>query len=152
MKTNFKIITLTAICMMTGISFLEAATQSSTTILNKAPYSISVEIKSRYKKSKNGSLVTRHDQKIITIAAGSNDSPIQGTINYDGGMEDIIVTHLSGSKWQLSKTTKTVSSKNNSGKTFTKNVKTITISDDAKTPGKPSIAISNTSEHDSFVA
>ncbi len=147
---NLQIITLTAICMMTGISLLEAATQSSAIVLNGAPYPISVKIHSMYKKTKNGGKVTRHDNKTIKIAAGSSSSPIAGTINYDGGVEDITVINLSNTDPSQQQTTKKDTSNKKIVGTATKNIRTITISDDANKPGTPVIKLSDTSDHNNL--
>ncbi|MDP3788319.1 MAG: hypothetical protein Q8Q60_03330 [Candidatus Chromulinivorax sp.] len=151
---NLRIITLTAICMMTGVSLLEAARQSSMIVSNETSYPIQVTIKSVYKKTKNGGRVTRHDNKTITVAAGKKEAPIKGTINFDGGVEKITVINMSNTnpstQQKTTLNTKIYTSDFDhaiSGTINTKTAKEIVISDDKKTSGKPVITALNTKSH-----
>lgn len=72
---NLRIITLTAICMMTGISLLEAKALSevhSMRFTNNTTNHLSIECKSQYEKKVNGFNKIRYDKETLTIPAGES--------------------------------------------------------------------------------
>lgn len=81
---NLRIITLSAICMITSMNLLEAkaslSEKHSMKFTNNTANPLSIECKSQYRKVVNGIKRMRHDQETLTIPAGESK-----TWNYHTG-------------------------------------------------------------------
>ncbi len=89
---NLRIITLTAICMMLGMSLIEAKDFYSRTMtfINNSPNPISIDCQSKYTKQEHGSQgVTRHDHITKTIPAGTTGNSIKWKFNTDNKPSDL---------------------------------------------------------------
>ncbi|MDP3788320.1 MAG: hypothetical protein Q8Q60_03335 [Candidatus Chromulinivorax sp.] len=73
---NLRIITLTAICIMTGMGLLEAEAEisdkHSMQFTNNTANPLSIECKSQYRKWVNAARRMRHDKETLAIPAGES--------------------------------------------------------------------------------